>query len=62
MIYAFGKQINSISYYKHFLFLHVNTGKCEAICPQRDFIFHAKPQYLLHDQKNWQLSPPDDSY
>lgn len=55
MVYAFGKQINLISYCKYFIFLHINTGEYEVICPQRDFIFHAKPQCLLHDPKKWQL-------
>ena len=62
MVYAFGKQINFISYYKYLIFLNINAGEYEVICPQGDFIFHAKPQSLFHDPKKWQLYSPDDSY
>lgn len=55
MICAFGKQIDMVSYYKYFTFLHINAGEYEVTGPQGDFPFHAKPQRLLHDQKKLQL-------
>lgn len=44
MVYALGEQVNLISYAKYFIFFHLNAGEYELTGPQRDFIFHAKPQ------------------